>query len=1158
MFEIMGTMLGLYKTLFWPAQVAVNQPVNTPLNAALIFSGPRFWVAWFAGVVLAFAIQLVLTNLGLAIGLTALGNQSESHSSTQEVSTLGGTMRKIGVALGVATLVSVTVSLGSACYMAVKLTLLNGDVFLGAVVGLVIWATYWLLLFWVSSRTVGSTVGSFGSLIGSVINTATSGLQGILGTVTGAWGAKTVSDQVVATAEAAASAVRREIGSAIDPSRIRANVEDYLEDLKPPELDLSKIRGEFEKLLNTPELKAIAGSGDLRNIDRQKFVDLVSSRTDLSKKDMNRIVDQLESVWRQVVGQQAPQQDRMGELLGYLKSVQPGQLNNEQFNQKLDQLIAEVRASREQEQPTQPQGQQDQTRPSTIQQTIQQGLNTLMATVLGRADLSDLDVEKILGTLSTAKDKVSTAKDKVTEQADKLAGQAGIKTPALPHNTIRTDVENYLHNSYTWQMSREKVAQEFRDVIYDPEADPGLVQRQLEQISRSDLVEILEQRGIFTQTKIKEVADQLEGIRQEVLATVTAAEEQEVAKDLRRRVERYLLITSKAELTPEGVQRNFKALLEEPEADYETLSRRLAQFDGNTLRQILRQRLDITPEETETIINQLERTRDRVLLESQELGEQARQQAEALWLNVESYLRNTGKNELNPQGVKRDLQTLLDDPQAGLGAIRARLSRFDRDTLVQLLSQRQDLSEEQINQTIDQVETTWNRVRHAPQEIAGKAKEQYNQVTNTIADYLRNTGKDELNPEGIQRDLTRLLDNPSEGASALAKRLSHIDRDTLVKLLSQRQDLSEEQVNQVIEQVQATIGGIVGRAQEQYDQVTTAITEYLRNTGKDELNPEGIKRDLTILFDNPQQGAVLLRNRLSQIDRDTLVKLLSQRQDLSEEQINQVIDQVQSSIRNIVRAPRRLASRTQARVQGFQEYLQDYLRNTGKDELNPEGIKRDVQLLLNDPRVGVESLSERLSHFDRSTLISLLQLRQDISAEEATRIVDQMLSVRDSFVEQVRSIQRGIQDVVDGVFAKIRNYLNSLDRPELNYDAIKKDVRKLFNDPQAGFDALRDRLGSFNRDTLVAVLSSREDISETDVNRIIDQIEGARNTVLQRAESIQVEAQRRLEEVKHQAQRQADETRKVAAAAAWWLFATAIVSAAISAITGAIAVVTAA
>jgi len=36
--------------------------------------------------------------------------------------------------------------------------------------------------------------------------------------------------------------------------------------------------------VNDPQLKAIAGTQDPRNIDRQKFVDLVSSRTDLSKR----------------------------------------------------------------------------------------------------------------------------------------------------------------------------------------------------------------------------------------------------------------------------------------------------------------------------------------------------------------------------------------------------------------------------------------------------------------------------------------------------------------------------------------------------------------------------------------------------------------------------------------------------------------------------------------------------------------------------------------------------------------------------------------------------------------------------------------------------------------------------------------------------------
>lgn len=1039
MFENMGMMLGLHKTLFWLAQVEVDRGVNTPEDAALVYSGPRLYFALIAGVLLAFAIQLLLTNLSVAAGITYLGRQSDSDSdANDESSSLGGTIRKIGTAVGIWTLITVSVALFIACLLAVQLSLIDNSG-LGAIVGLVIWAAYFGLLVWVSSTTVGS-------LVGSVVNTATSGFQAIMGTATAALGAKAVNDQVVRTAREAANAVGRELGSAVDPMSIRENIEDYLDMLRPPELDMSKIRGEFENLINDPQLKAIAGTQDLRNIDRQKFVELVSSRTDLSKRDMNRIVDQLESVWKQVVDRQAPQQDRMGELIEYLKSVQPGQTKSDELNQKLDQLMAEMRSSKD----------ADQTTPSPIQNTLQQGLNALMGMVMGRSDLSDLDVKTIFQSLSTAK-------DKVTQQADKVAEQAGIKSAEVPYSTIRADVENYLVNTYSWQMKPEKIAQEFRDVLYDPAADPGTVRRQLEQLSKNDFVQLLQQRGVLTQDQIQQIADQLEGIQQDVLTTVVAVEAKEAAQDLQRRVESYLLVTNKADLNSQGIQQNFKPLLEDPEADHETLSLRLAQLDRASMRQVLLQRNDITPAEAEAILDQLEEVPNQVLVESQGVAEQAKYQAETLWLNLESYLRNTGKDELNPEGIKADLTKLLDDPQAGAGAIQARLSRFDRDTLVQLLNQRQDLNEEQINQVLAQVDQGWNSIRNAPQKVVDKAKEQYDSVTTTITDYLRNTGKEELNPQGIQRDLAKL-------------------------------------------------------------------------------------------FENPKEGTLALRRRLSQVDRDTLVKLLSQRQDLSEEQVNQVINQVQTSIADIVKLPRRFAARTQARVQNFQATFEDYLQNTGKEELNPQGIKRDLQLLLNDPRAGVESLSDRLSHFDRSTVITLLQARGDMSEEEATRIVDQVLSVREQFVEQVRAIQRRIQDVVDGVFARVRNYLNALDRPELNYDGIKRDVRKLFDDPQAGFDAIRDRLGSFNRDTLVALMSSREDISEADANRIIDQIEGARGNVLQRAERIQQEAQRRLEDVKRQAQQQAEETRKAAAVAAWWLFATALVSGVCSAIAGAIAV----
>ncbi|MEH2196265.1 MAG: MFS transporter [Nostoc sp.] len=1038
MFQSTEIMLGLYKPLLWVAQTSVDTSNITPAQASVLTSGPRFFVALISGVILAFAFQLVLTNLSLAAGISYLGHSSDSDSDSGEAGSLGGSIRKIGTAVGIWTLVTVTIALLIACFLAVKLSLVILDPALGAILGLVIWGAYFLLLVWVSSTTVGS-------LIGSVVNTATSGFQAIMGTATAALGAKAVNNQVIATAEAAAAAVRRELGSGIDPGSIRENIEDYLDKLRPPELDVSKIRSDFENLLNDPQLKAIAGTPDIRNIDREKFIELVSSRTDLSKKDVTRIADTLYKVWQQVVSQHSPTEDRMGELMDYLKSLPAGQSKTDELNAKLDRLVSESRGSKEADQ-----------KASTgpIQSTLQQGLSALTGIVLGRADLSDLDVEKILGSLTTAK-------DKVTQQADKL----GLPTPSQPYSPIRSDVENYLYNTYAWQLSPEKIAQEFSDVIYDPAADPGIVRRELERLSRNDFVNILQKRGLLTQTQIQRIANQLEVVRKDVLVTVTGVEEREIVQDLQRAVESYLLVAPKTDLTHEGIEQNFKPLLQDPDADYETLTLRLAHLERQEIREILLQRNDVQLYEVDSILDELEKQRDRVLVESKGLAEQAQYQAETLWLNVESYLRNTGKSELNPDAIRADFKKLLEDPQAGISSIRARLSRFDRDTLVQLLSQRQDLSEDQVNQVINAAEESWHNIRHTPQAVVDKAKEQYDSVTTTIADYLRNTGKQELNPEGIGRDLTKL-------------------------------------------------------------------------------------------FENPKEGAVALRRRLSQVDRDTLVKLLSQRQDLSEQQVNEIIDSTQTSIRNFVRAPRRLATRTQQRAETFKAYVEEYLRQTGKEELNPEGIKRDLQLLLHDPRVGVESFSDRLSHFDRSTIIALLKIREDMSDEEAARIADSIVSVRDQFVEQVRNIQRGIQDAIDGVFARIRNYLNSLDRPELNYDSIKRDVRTFFEDPQAGFDALRDRLSSFDRDTLVAIMSSREDISEEDANRIVDQIERARNTVLQRAERIQHEAQRRLEQVKLQAQRQAEETRKAAATAAWWLFATASVSAVFSALGGAIAVVT--
>ncbi|MCU0534098.1 MAG: MFS transporter [Hydrococcus sp. Prado102] len=1019
------------------AQIIVEPNAPVVGNTAVVFNGAQFFTALISGVVLAFAFQLLLTNLGVAALVSNLGTSSD-RDDNRDSDSFGTTIKKISVKLGLATLITVTIALFIACMLAVRLGLFVSPV-TGAIVGLTIWATFFSLMVWLSSTTVGS-------LIGSVANTATSGLQALVGTATAAFGARTASKQVVSTAEAAASAVKRELGLAIDPMALRDKVEEYLEALKPPELDVNTIAADFERLLEEENLQDIADSESLRNIDRQTFINLISNRTDLSNKDLNRIADKLEKVWRKRTSKMPNTKSGVTGLMDYLKSATKEQLLGKEFSNKLDTLIEEVRQNR------QPSNTGSGMGGAAGGLTV--GLNSLVGLIMGRSDLSDFDVDKILS-------QIEGLKGKLGEQTDKVAAKAGVKSPEPP-SRVKADIEHYLLHAKTWQLTQENLGREFREVLYDPEADPEAVATELRQINRSDFVAILLQKGLYTQEKAKAIAASLDNIRLEVLAVADAAIEREKAIATLADVENYLLSTPKEALTSQQIQLSFKPILQDTDADYEQLSERLAQFDRPTFERIFAKRRDVSTIEASAIISELELVKERVLQEALEEQQTAQIKLEAQWLKIYSYLKEAKTEQLKPQNLTKELTFLEDIAQSSTSKMRRAL--FDRETLVQSLRQRNDVTPEQIDPIVDEIEKIWNAERPASPKL-------------------------------------------------------------------------------------------VAKAQEQYDRATSTIAEYLRNTGKTELNPEGIKRDLTLLLEDPKTGFKAIRSRLASMDRDTLVKLLSQREDLSEEQINQTVDEVQATLQRVAKAPRRLARRTQERVQTFQDAIGEYLRSTDKEELNPEGIQRDLQLLLNDPRAGLGSLQERLSHFDRATLVALLSQRQDISEEDANRIIDQILVVREQTLQQLQSIQEKLQTTLDRVLAKIRDYLNSLERPELNYEGISRDLRVLFDDPKAGFEALRDRFSHFDRETLMAILTSRDDISRADIDRIVDRVERTRDRFLQRAERIQQEAKMRVEEVKHEAKKQAEETRKAAAIASWWLFFTALISALASAGAGAIGAV---
>ncbi len=1022
-----------------PVVLANPQPVQ----------GGQFLITMISGVILAFGFQLLLTNLSMAAGVSYVAHSGGSSSSSSDSHTSdhsGSPIQKISLAFGLWTLITVSLALFFACWLAVRLTIYT-DPWSGAITGLVIWATYFTLLVWFSSTAVGS-------LIGSVVKSATSGFQSIIGTATAALGAKGASDQVVQTAEAAAAAVRREFTQGVDKTGIQDTLQDYLYSLRSSNVDVASVEQEFERLIRSSDITNV-DRDSLPQVDPAMFEKLLSDRTNLSREDAKRLSNRLYRVWKDNTGSG----QNLSELIALVASASGGQLASKGLGDQLGKLVGELRQQKGAGQSnSNGDNSGDGSTPGSLETVASQGLNTIISMVLAKTDLHDIDANKIIGQIKAAQRTIS--------------GQAGDMVPqplkdAMPvdDNIIKADVEDYLRHAYLGELKSPELERIFLNVLYDNEADKTQMREQMSAINRRHFVEVLSSRGMLTQDEIKSISDRLEQVRKTALKDVTAAEAMESENRLRQSIETFFRYTPASELSSEMGERAFKALVTNEPLQASELRDRLRSLDAAYIRQFLMDRTDLPAAETSERYAQL---LERIVADAEGVDQAAKVRLQQQQQSIEAYLRNTGKSELNPEGIKRDLQKLLDEPNEGIRRVRGRLAGFDRATLVALLAQRPEFSEQEINQTIDSVEESWTSVLHAPQQLAGQA-------------------------------------------------------------------------------------------QAKYDEATHAITEYLRNTGKPELNPEGIQRDLQKLLNDPKAGAEAIRYRLSKMDKDTLVKLLSQREDLSEEEVNQTIDNVLNSIQNVVKSPRRLArratSQAKSQAKSFQSALEDYLRNTNKEALNPDGIKRDLRLLLNDPKLGASKLGDRLTQMDDDTLVALLAQRGDMTEAEASEVVGRIANVRHQVKDQISSLQRSLESVIDGIFAKIRDYLDSLDRPELDYYGIKRDVRTLFDDPQAGFGALRDRLSQFDRNTLVALISSHDRISERDANRVIDQIESARDGVLKKAESIEQQIEGRIHAVKAQTQKQVEDTKKAAEAAAWWLFGTALVSAIVAVLGGLIAVV---
>ena len=362
------------------------------------------------------------------------------------------------------------------------------------------------------------------------------------------------------------------------------------------------------------------------------------------------------------------------------------------------------------------------------------------------------------------------------------------------------------------------------------------------------------------------------------------------------------------------------------------------------------------------------------------------------------------------------------------------------------------------------------------------------------------------------------------------------------------------------------------------------VGEKLRDFVRARVRPKALDlarlgQEVKDLLTDPEIIAMAKRGELMDLDRARFAEIVAGRTDLDKQQVERMVGTLHGTWSRFLgeHAPGRPGERPkgQPKPAGSRESLaaryrqfKEFLRSTGREELRPERLEEEVKTLVLDPRAGLAQLRQHFQELDRESLIEALKARNDITPEEANRIADQIDLARSKVLSAREQAEHRAEELRDRILAKIRDHVYAAQKPELDYAGFEADFRQLFDDPKAGYAALKERFHSLDRESIISLLSAGDGMDREEAEKLVekgeqargqvqemaetakagmdklaDKIVTAKDAVLERTRLIEAETVRRLESAKLASWQQAEAARKVATSAAWWMLGIGLASA---------------
>lgn len=216
------------------------------------------------------------------------------------------------------------------------------------------------------------------------------------------------------------------------------------------------------------------------------------------------------------------------------------------------------------------------------------------------------------------------------------------------------------------------------------------------------------------------------------------------------------------------------------------------------------------------------------------------------------------------------------------------------------------------------------------------------------------------------------------------------------------------------QKVRKAIEDFTAADREQIRQYENKIKRYLQAANKEALQPDTIERNIDEILREPSHAGTILRDKVAALDRNTIVRMVSSRGDISSEDANKYADYVEKAISKVSGNASTTSQEASRTSEELRAKVKDFVREIEhmKDYDLPR-IKQDFVSLFHAAGKDNESILHKLEYYDKEQLLQMITDNTSLEREQAEPVVSTIVEARDTVMEKATEVKNKVNEKLE-------------------------------------------------------------------------------------------------------------------------------------------------